>query len=148
MIIHISGPSGSGKTVLGNKLKNKLKNKVVVKDLDDLRGEFINKFYNTSKSWSFDQVKYQKYINDFIKKTKKTLIFVGLNDNHFGANKNLYYNLQADHKYFIDIGDKIIIEQKCERFVKTFIPLIYDDHKNNVQEFIKIVTHDIKKNVV
>ena len=45
MIIHISGPSGSGKTTLGNKLKNEFKNKIVVKDLDDLRDEFIKSYY-------------------------------------------------------------------------------------------------------
>ena len=71
MIIHICGPSGSGKTTLGNKLKKKYGNKIVVKDLDDLRGEFIKKTYNTSKSWSFSEVKYQKYIDNYIKKNKK-----------------------------------------------------------------------------
>ena len=41
MIIHISGPSGAGKTTLGKKLKAYYKNKIIVKDLDDLRVEFI-----------------------------------------------------------------------------------------------------------
>ena len=45
IIIHICGPSGSGKTTLGTKLKDKFKNKIVVKDIDDLRVEFIKNFY-------------------------------------------------------------------------------------------------------
>ena len=58
MIIHISGASGSGKSYLGNKLKKKLGKKVIVKDLDVLRDEFINKNYDTSKSWTFETKKY------------------------------------------------------------------------------------------
>ena len=42
-IIHISGPSGSGKTTLGNKLKKRFGKQIVVKDLDDLRAEFVKK---------------------------------------------------------------------------------------------------------
>ena len=45
LIIHISGASGSGKTTLGNKLKKHFKRKIIVKDLDDLRDEFIHQFY-------------------------------------------------------------------------------------------------------
>ena len=42
-IIHVSGPSGSGKTCLGNKLKEYFKSKIIVKDIDDLRRDFIKK---------------------------------------------------------------------------------------------------------
>ena len=45
LIIHISGASGFGKTTLGNKLKENFKSKIVVKDLDILRDEFIKEFY-------------------------------------------------------------------------------------------------------
>lgn len=52
MIIHISGPSGSGKTFLGNKLKENFGSKIVVKDLDDLRYEFIiNKYGSYKNMW-------------------------------------------------------------------------------------------------
>lgn len=148
MIVHISGPSGSGKSYLGNKLQKKFGKKIKVKDLDQLRDEFINKNYDTSKSWSFSEKKYQKYINNFIKKSKKPLIFVGLNDNHFGKTKSLYYNLQSDYNYYIDIDDTIIIKQKCERFIKSFLPDIYNDFKNNIiidnKKFIEIVTKSAK----
>lgn len=43
LIIHISGALGSGKTTLGDKLKEQFKSKIVVKDLDNLRDEFIKK---------------------------------------------------------------------------------------------------------
>lgn len=148
MIIHISGSSGSGKTYLGNKLKKRFGKKIQVKDLDQLRDEFINKYYDTSKGYSFSEKKYQKYINEYIKKVKKPLIFVGLNDNHFGKTKSLYYNLQSDYNYYIDLDDETIVKQKCERFIKSFLPDIYNDFKNNIvidnQKFIKIITHSAK----
>ena len=77
IIIHICGASGSGKTFLGNQLKEKFGKKIVVKDLDELRDEHIKKTYDTSKGWSIDEVKYQKYIDDFVNKQKKPIIFVG-----------------------------------------------------------------------
>jgi uridine kinase len=45
IIIHISGASGSGKTTLGKKLKIYFQSSVIVKDLDELRDEFIKVFY-------------------------------------------------------------------------------------------------------
>lgn len=51
IIIHITGPSGSGKTTFGKKLKNKYKNKIIIKDIDDLRYEFINNNYSKSFNW-------------------------------------------------------------------------------------------------
>lgn len=116
LIIHISGASGSGKTILGNKLKEKFKSKIVVKDLDDLRDEHIKKTYDTSKGWSIDEVKYQKFIDNFIKKQKKPIIFVGLNDNHLGI-KKLYYNTHSLYKFYIDIDDKELVKQKCLRML-------------------------------
>jgi len=43
LIIHISGASGSGKTTLGNILKQQFKNEIIVKDIDDLKKDFIKK---------------------------------------------------------------------------------------------------------
>ena len=118
LIIHISGASGSGKTTLGNKLKEKFNNKIIVKDLDDLTDEFIKDTYG-NKSWTFiDENEYQKYINEFIQKQNKTIIFVGLNDNTiYGKNKKLYYNLQSQYNYYIELDDMIIVKQKCLRLL-------------------------------
>lgn len=146
MIIHISGPSGSGKTFLGNKLKEKFGNKVVVKDLDNLRDEHIKKSYDTSKGWSVDEVKYQKYIDDFIKKQKKPIIFVGLNDNPMGI-KKIYYDIHADYKYYIDIDDKEVLKQKCLRMLTEEIPndkYAMKDLVDNNERFIKGMKHAIE----
>lgn len=62
LIIHVSGPSGSGKTTLGNKLKEKFKSKIIVKDLDDLRAEFIDSYYSKKFNWeNFDSTAYQAF---------------------------------------------------------------------------------------
>jgi broad-specificity NMP kinase len=117
-IIHISGASGSGKTTLGNKLKNKFGNKIIVKDLDNLRDMFIKSFYGNKKWTYIDAVKYQDYINNFINKQKKPIIFVGLNDNtRFGEDKTLYYDVHSSHKFYIELDDRIILKQKCIRLL-------------------------------
>jgi adenylate kinase family enzyme len=118
IIIHISGASGSGKTFLGNRIKEKLKNNCIVKDLDDLRDEFINKFYGNKKWTYIDDYEYQQYINDYINKQKKPIVFVGLNDNTiYGKNKKLYYNLHSQYNYYIEIDDMTIVKQKCLRLL-------------------------------
>ena len=117
IIIHISGASGCGKTTFGNKLKKTFKNKIIVKDLDILRDKHIEKTYDTTQKWNIDEKKYQKYIDDFIKKQNKPIIFVGLNDNILG-NKKLYYDLHSKYNFYIDIDDKIILRQKFLRLLK------------------------------
>ena len=148
MIIHISGASGSGKTTIGIKLKKHYKTKVIVKDLDELRDEHIKKTYDTSKGWSIDEVKYQKYIDDFVNKQKKPIIFVGLNDNHLGT-INIYYNVHSQYNFYIDIDDNVIIQQKCERFILKFLPEILKHEKKDITEnnefFIKQVTRALKE---
>jgi uridine kinase len=139
LIIHISGASGSGKTTLGNKLKEHFKSKIVVKDLDNLRDEHINKTYDTSKVWSVDEVKYQKFINDYISKQKKPIIFVGLNDNHLGT-KKMYYNTHSQYNFYIDIDDKELVKQKCLRMLTEEIPndkYAMKDLVENNEKFIK-----------
>ena len=70
---------------------------------------------------SIDEVKYQKFIDDFINKQKKPIIFVGLNDNILGT-KNIYYNVHSQYNFYIDIDDKIILKQKCIRFITDDLP--------------------------
>ena len=147
LIIHISGASGSGKTTLGNKLKEQFKSKIVVKDLDDLRDEFIKKFYGNKKWTYIDENEYQLYINDYVNKQKKPIIFVGLNDNTiYGKNKNLYYNVHSQHNYYIEIDDMIIVKQKCIRLlndIQTDKMAMEDLVKNN-EKFLKKFTEAIK----
>lgn len=144
IVIHISGPSGSGKTTLGNKLKKKFGNKIVVKDLDNLRDEHTNKTYDKTKPWSIDEVKYQKYIDDYVKNQKKPLVIVGLNDNPLGK-KNIYYNVHAQYKYYIDLDDKEILKQKCSRLLNDiqYDKIAMNDLINNNKTFIKNITFGI-----
>ena len=108
--IHISGASGSGKTFLGNQLKEQFGKKIIVKDLDELVDKFIKDFYGNKKWTYIDENEYQKYIDTFIDKQKKPIIFVGLNDNNnpkverFIQNKiKKYYDLHSQFNYYIDI---------------------------------------------
>ena len=117
MIIHISGASGSGKTTLGNKLKEHFKNKIVVKDIDILRNEFIKEHYMDKKFNIIDMIEYQNFIDNFVKKhSKKPLIFVGLNNMPWW-HSNHYYNMHSDYNYYIDLDDKTILIQKCKRLL-------------------------------
>ncbi len=139
LIIHICGASGSGKTTLGNKLEKYFKNKIVVKDLDSLRDEHIKESYDTSKGWSVDEIKYQKFIDNFIKKQKKPIVFVGLNDNRLGI-KKIYYNVHAEHKFYIDIDAKTVLTQKCLRMLTEEIrndKMAMKDLVDNNDRFIK-----------
>lgn len=127
MIIHISGPSGSGKTTLGNKLKKKLGKKIIVKDLDDLLFEFVmmkekskERTSTILKNWKKE---YQQFIDDFIEKQKKPIIFVGLNTD-LGSlgfrNKKLkppkaFYNIYSDYNFYIDLPLEQILQQKFYR---------------------------------
>ena len=76
IIIHISGASGVGKTTMGTQLKKKFGKNIVVKDTDDLMSEFISSI--GGKFINFDSIKYQNYIDNFINKQTKPIIFVGL----------------------------------------------------------------------
>lgn len=121
VVVHIAGPPGSGKTTLGEKLKNKLGSTAVIKDLDDLRHEYILKTYGKRKWTYINDSDYQKFINKFIASIygkKELLVFVGLNDNPLGKNKKKLFNLQADDNYFIEISDKELLERRVARFLQ------------------------------
>jgi adenylate kinase family enzyme len=144
LIIHICGASGSGKTTLGNKLKEQFKNKIVVKDLDDLRDEHISKTYDINKNWTLDEIKYQKYIDEYINKQTKPLIFVGLNDNPRGL-KKIYYNVHSHYNFFIDLDDNIIHKQKCLRLLNDIQndKQAMNDLMNNNDRFLRGITFGI-----
>lgn len=148
VIIHISGPSGAGKTTLGNQLKLHYGNRIVVKDIDDLRQEFIKHNYKNAKVISkFDKNKYQKYIDNFVSKYKIPLVFVGLNTMPWW-HKGHYYNMHATHKYYIDIDTDLLFQQKCDRFLHDVFTKhkkpVYDDLKTNEKETIKQLSLGLK----
>ena len=157
-IIHISGPSGAGKTTLGNKLQDKFGKNIVVKDFDDIRDEYINKHIDIYKQlpvdWSVDYNKMQEYLDEYITQNNhKPLIIVGLNDNVLGDSKSrfLYFKIPAIYKFFIDIDDKIVLQQKCTRFITTQLPKQLVDYPNVMQDitqnnkrFLKLTCQGIK----
>ncbi len=152
LIIHVSGPSGAGKTTLGNKLIEKFGNKIVVKDLDNLRSEFIEKVYGDNFTWDkFDSKKYQKFLDDYILKQTKPLILVGLN-HMFWHNKDLYYDLHSTHNYYIEIDDMLVVKQKCIRFITDELKdmvtknenIIRDITENN-KKFIRLIKENIER---
>lgn len=147
-IVHISGASGSGKTFLGNRLKEQYRNKIIVQDLDDLRDKFIKNFYGTKKWTYINEKEYQNYINAFIDKQNKPIVFVGLNDNNvYGKNKNMYYNLQSQYNYYIEIDDMIIVQQKCLRLLDDIQndEMAMKDLIQNNELFVKMFSQAVKR---
>lgn len=147
VIFHICGPSGSGKTYLGNMLKERYGDRIVVKDLDDLRDEFIRKFYGQS-SWTYIDVdEYQNYIDNYIGKQRKPIIFVGLNDNPRGKNKRHYYDVHSTYNFYIDIDDMVVVKQKCLRLLNDIQndEMALHDLMHNNQRFVKMFTGAIKR---
>jgi len=151
LIIHISGASGSGKTTLGNKLKELFKSKIIVKDLDDLRGEFEKKYKVVDYLKDFDSNMYQSFLDTYIFSQKKPLVLVGLN-HMFWHNKKLYYNVYSQYNYYIDIDDMLIVKQKCIRFLtdelsdmvtknKTIIRDITEDN----EKFVRLIKENIER---
>lgn len=149
LIIHISGASGSGKTTLGNKLKDKFGNKITVKDIDDLRGEFIDKYYKNKSLTTINKTAYQEFIDEYINKQKKPLILVGLNNMPWW-HKDLYYNMHSQYNYYIDIDDMTVIKQKCLRSLEGLSGIssdkvAMDDLINHNDKFVKLTKEYIDR---
>ena len=140
LIIHISGPSGSGKTTLGNKLSKTFGKKIIVKDLDDLRLEFINHEYGgyAKMRTKIDKDKYQKWIDDFINEQTKPIIFVGLNHMPWWHH-NHYYDLHSQYNFYIKLDTDTIFKQKCGRFIT--------DVNNRQNEIINNIILDEKSTI-
>ena len=151
LIIHISGASGSGKTTLGNKLKEHFKSKIVVKDLDDLRGEFEKKYKVVNYLKDFDSNMYQSFLDKYILSQKKPLVLVGLN-HMFWHNKKLYYNVHSQYNYYIEIDDMLIVKQKCIRFLTDELPDMVTKNKTIIRDitednekFVRLIKENIER---
>ena len=143
MIIHICGASGSGKSFLGLRLKKVLKN-VKIYDMDNIRDSFLKQYSQVvTKDY---QWLYQDYLDRFIKKVHKNcdVIIVGLNanivgechiftDKHGGERVMEYpnhcYEIYADHKFYIDLEQSVVIRQRFMR-----------DFDYNIEDFFKILS--------
>jgi hypothetical protein len=118
LVIHVSGAPGSGKTTLGRKFKQKFGNRITVKDIDDLRQQFMESFYHGKSFTTFNNDAYQRYIDGFVKANKsKPVIFVGLNKMPFSSG-DVLFNMHPKYKYFIDLDDETILKQKCKRALR------------------------------
>ena len=115
------------------------------------------------KNWKND---YQKYIDEFIEKTKKPIIFVGLNidmNRIIGFRKKelkppkAFYNIHADYKFYIDLPLEQILQQKffrqtqkiCDNKEKMFEKWLINPNRVNYQlEYLINITlwkKEIKK---
>lgn len=115
---HIAGPSGSGKTTLGEKIKKKFPF-VVIKDLDEFYRPYLDKGVNSSEMDVKEMLK--KDIVKFLKENKNSIIiFTGSNtitqSNDFSD--AIYYNIEADHKFFIDIDLEVVLKRRFDRHIK------------------------------
>jgi adenylate kinase family enzyme len=114
LIMHIAGAQGSGKSHMGEKLKLYVGDLIYVKDLDILYSEFHEK----------KLTEYQKYIDEYIKTHyDKPIIFVGLDANICLGPKNnnkdkQFYDLRANHKFYIDLPDDQILKQRFFRQIQ------------------------------
>jgi len=147
VIIHISGPSGSGKTTLGNKLKEEFSDNIIVKDIDDLRREFIKEYYGEKKWTIIDKDAYQKYIDKYVNEHNKPIVFVGLNHMPWW-HKNHYYDMHSTHNYYIDIDDATIIKQRCLRLIRELPDdfndeVVMNDLINNNKMFLRMTNRAI-----
>lgn len=117
LIIHISGPSGADESTLGAALQKRFGNRIVVYNLDDLRGEFIYRNYGPRFYWKdFDSNLYQTFLDECILTKKKPLILVG--SNYIPqVNEKSHYNLHAHHNYYMDMDDVSAIKGKCSKFL-------------------------------
>jgi adenylate kinase family enzyme len=148
-IIHICGPPGSGKTTLGRRIEKRFGDTIFVKDVDDLRSDFIKTFYGESKWSTIDKDAYQRYIDKFIKKrNKKPIVFVGLTTMPWW-HKNHYYDLHATHRFYIDIDDDTILKRKYLRLLQGMLndKRAIDDLLHQNEQFIKRFTTLIKKDL-
>src|SRR5579883_2110817 len=110
VIIHIAGTSGAGKTTLGLKLKKELGSKLVHKDLD----EFNYRCRKKKDKKIFDVNCFNKLVSDFIKNNKgKNILFTGYNV----FNYDLWAEVPADYKFFINIPNKDLLKQVTLRSI-------------------------------
>lgn len=136
IVIHISGPSAAGKTTLGEQLEKKFGNSIVVKDTDELWDDFFNQPDNKD---FLDHKAYQSYIDRFVNKQKKPLVFTGLNVWPWDdSDKKVYYDMHSDYNYYIQIDDMEVVKLKCIRFITEALP----DIVKSEQMTEKLMTHN------
>lgn len=159
MLIHISGVPRSGKTYLGSKLQTYFGDEIIVKDLDDLLWDDYLKMKEGTDISPEDFFKnlcddFQIYLDNFIKQfSHKPIVLIGINvfyQNETMLFKNkreliprIFFNLHADHSFYIDIPVEQIIRQRFNReFTEMFKKRdkLYEnllmDEKGTIESFV------------
>lgn len=108
---------------------------------------------NEENNEPFNHIKYQKYIDSFINKNKKPIIFIGSNDismpfliNYVSKKKDIY-NFHSQHNYYIKIDDKIVAEKQCKHFISNIKQTLENNSQKlmyDTDKFIKILSIQIK----
>lgn len=121
VVVHVAGAQGAGKTTMGHMLSSHYGTIIYVKDLDDLRAEYYHHIRTNIINENANG--YQQYIDDYVDgHCDRPLVFVGLDasiclgpTDHHIKKPNNYYNLHAKYKYYIDISQKQILQQRFYR---------------------------------
>lgn len=149
VIIHICGAHGSGQSFMAEKLKEKkfIKKYVIVKELDELKREFINAKKPNLNNPNQLEILFQNYIDDYIDSVTRPIIFIGLNNKKSSSYSSKdYYNLHSKCNYFIDIDDRTLLKQKCFKML-TEVPddkKMANDLMNNNSVFIKKMNKQVE----
>jgi hypothetical protein len=156
MIIHVSGAPASGKTILGKKIQiyfQECGSNVIVKDLDNVLMTYKKTSMKTNE-WNSN--KYQEYLDKLLlkyKNTNKVIVLVGLNKDM--GQSNIFYNINADYKFYIKIPIKKHLEQAHTRELSNWLNWMQTrDHKilfnqilGNEKQVIKDLTQSLSKNL-
>jgi len=113
IIIHIAGPSGSGKTTLGKQIKAKWP-QATVYDLDEILDDLYS-YKHFTPAYFVQKVK--ERTDRLIASANGIIIFVGVLEYYFKG-KIGGTSMKADYKYFIDITDQELVDQKWKRDVQ------------------------------
>lgn len=141
MIIHIAGVSGSGKTYMSNELQKLGLKNIVFIELDDLYRQYKLTIKRPKiETYEKDM---QKIIDNVITENEtNTIIFVGLNinfDSTIIINKRpfkvpqVFLNLYADTKFFIDIDINIALRRKFYRNITE----LYENKESYFDSWLK-----------
>jgi hypothetical protein len=106
----------------------------------------LKKHYGNDSWTIIDKEADQEFIDRFIKKQTKPIVFVGLNNMPWW-HLNYYYNMHAQYKYYIDIDDATIIKQKCLRLFKNLESdeIALEEMVINNKNFLKLVKETIDR---
>lgn len=122
-IVHIICPTLIENDKCEKKLKKIFEKTTIIKNLNELKKEYIKKNYGEKKYYYFEEKKYQNYIYKYIEENlNKSMIFIGFNFDV--KNPKRYYDLKTTQKYVINIDVKIIMKEKINKLFCEYLTKI------------------------